>query len=49
MKKIIKRIRITQDTDNFMTQNCICKQKFIEKAIIEKLTKDFNYKIKTPF
>jgi hypothetical protein len=49
MSKIVKRIRIHKDIDDFMGKHKIKKQYFIEKAITEKLEKDFNYQINIPF
>jgi len=49
MSKIVKRIRIHKDINDFMEKHKIKKQYFIETAIREKLEKDFNYKVKIPF
>ena len=49
MSKIVKRIRLQKEVDEFMAKIKLNKQKFIEIAIIEKLECDFKFKIKTPF
>jgi hypothetical protein len=49
MNKLVKRIRIDKDIDDFMTKHKIKKQYFIKTAIREKLEKDFDYKTIIPF
>lgn len=49
MNKVVKRIRLQKEVDEFMAKIKLNKQKFIEIAIIEKLERDFKFKQYIPF
>ena len=49
MNKVVKRIRLQKEVNEFMTKIKLNKQKFIETAIVEKLERDFKFKQQIPF